>query len=532
MFKIDRAIHKPDHSYLQNAVKEMMRRGVKVSDLRQALKLFENEQGVYQRMLEEDCNITNPNSSKQVIEFIKSIGDPAVVDICYQDSKWTSKKDALVAVAGLGYDFAAVLIQYRTAKKYADSIKKLIEYRDKDGLIHPMVSVTKTNRISYSNPALMNIPKPLLWNLVVPMKPGDHLFSVDIKNQEPSILINGLNIEELKPAIRSPKGLYEELYNQIPVTCKVNFIITTSGGRGIIDNSTLERNEKIPSIYYSPKRPEVPVAHVIMGDGSLSPAIKLIDIINVEVPAGTEPEIPRTVNVEDREGNIHTVPIKVDTTALKTSKAKAILSSTSGIIETTARLEGITLLCEGAIRSEFKKVWNAMTYGASSFGVKKMCHLVDGDIYFRFISKIDEMARYRTICKKLANDKVVTSKTFFNTPINLGYEDMDRLNRIHMDVPIQGTAADILALLVQHFNEETKARGIDGDMFIYYPRHDELIIEVSDDLMNRMDIVGELRDLLEHQVDNWVPFKVEISELHPTDIHTLLTIETDDEDEG
>ena len=54
---------------------------------------------------------------------------------------------------------------------------------------------------------------------------------------------------------------------------------------------------------------------------------------------------------------------------------------------------------------------------------------------------------------------------------------------------------------------------ISDKMSIYYTRHDELIIEVNGEWLNE---VGEvkveeiLRDMLEHQVDDWIPFKIEV----------------------
>ncbi len=60
----------------------------------------------------------------------------------------------------------------------------------------------------------------------------------------------------------------------------------------------------------------------------------------------------------------------------------------------------------------------------------------------------------------------------------------------------------------------------------YYFRHDECIIQVNEGII---DFLGQekfeefLRDTFEHQIDNWVPFNVEISEVKPTtDLNELL----------
>ncbi len=88
------------------------------------------------------------------------------------------------------------------------------------GVVRPEINVGKTNRINYRKPALMNIPKDLLWHIIVPRKNGNVLYSVDIKNQEPMIIAYMLNIKILKDILKQEDdlyvGLFKKYYNREP----------------------------------------------------------------------------------------------------------------------------------------------------------------------------------------------------------------------------------------------------------------------------------------------------------------------------
>ena len=59
-----------------------------------------------------------------------------------------------------------------------------------------------------------------------------------------------------------------------------------------------------------------------------------------------------------------------------------------------------------------------------------------------------------------------------------------------------------------------EGRGLGGKLELYYTRHDELIIEVDKgwaEEVGKDGVEDTLRGILEHQIDNWEPFKVEIT---------------------
>ena len=224
MYKIDSSVDKPNTKYLFDEVKRMMLRGIKVGNLHKLYDLCVADQERYLKDIQTNYGIINPNSPTQVVAYLQSLNDPEVVLACAPQGKWSSNKSALLTIDALGYTAGRDIVNFRTAKKFGDSVLSMIKTMDTSQKIHPEVSLTKTNRISYKNPAIMNIPKELLWDAVVPSKPGNILISADIKNQEPNILINMNNIKSLKPALVGENGLYEEIYSRIPVYGRMNII--------------------------------------------------------------------------------------------------------------------------------------------------------------------------------------------------------------------------------------------------------------------------------------------------------------------
>ena len=521
MYKIDSTKEKPDTKYLYNEIVKMMQRGIKVGDLPKLYKLCMDNQEEYLEIIKTRYGIYNPNSSAQVVRYLEDLNDPNVVEACASTGKWTSNKAALQIVESLGYSVGTDIINYRTFKKYGDSIKGMMDAMDTSSRIHPEVSLTKTNRISYKNPAIMNIPKELLWDAVVPSKPGNILISADIKNQEPNILINMNNIKSLKPALQGSDDLYTAIFQQIPVYGRLNIIFDNANKPGIMDNSELKGRD-IPPIYYTPKR--APFPGILYNDEE----IMLIDVINLVIPIGSDPVFPDTIQVKTTNNNIIEVPIEFNVDFTKTAVKKK--KSQGGIIEVDGELKGITIDCSGAARKEFKRAWNAMTYGASKFGVKQMCKIIDGEAIYDFFTKIPELQEYRNKCQRLANNNIQTTETYFGTKLYANEPNSRILKRVLLDLPVQGTAADILSLLVKHFNDEVTNRGLKDKLSIYYTRHDELIIEADEELVNKFGFNGIkdiIADIVVHQVDDWVPFRVDIKEVE-SNLNIKSILESDD----
>lgn len=462
MYIIDSSIDMPDIAYMEKRIKEEMKEGVAVNDLSLLRSRFATNSANALSIMQSKYGIVNPNSSKQVIDYYltemqKEIREITVkypglsfmsartlcdiaadmkdryikevtVEKCleyadFQDftpsllenvakvlqeimelelfkamrreGKWTTSGDAMKPLALLGREDSADLLTYRKNKKYSETIETFMSAKCADGRIHPTVSLGITNRINYSGPALMNIPKDLLWNVIGPRTPGNMLVSIDIKNQEPWIMINMLGIEKLKAMLDNKGKLYETVFEDI---------------------------------------------------------------------FGTQP-----------------TPIE---------------------------------------RKEFKTLWNALTYGMSIKGAEMSCTHIDGKKVYKYFNSFPEYKAYKSRCNALAKKQVQLSKTYFDTEVYANTYG-PKLSRVLMDIGIQGTGADILSLLIKHFDIEVEHRGLQDVFTFYFSRHDETIIEVDKDYVEEVgkdNVIETLRDIFEHRIDDWEPFQVEIKEVGNSEI--------------
>lgn len=510
MYHIDRKKDKPDIGYMGYTIDKLMRRGIRLADCGALMKYYSDLRDSFKSDIQHKYNIENPNSSKQITEFLEATSSKValnsrndIINICYdaENGKWTSRAEALEELADLGYEFARDLLNYRHAKKYAESIESIMAASDSDGLIHPMVSFSKTNRIQYSKPGLLTIPKKLLWHVIAPYKQGNVLYSVDIKNQEPNILINMTGSEELKKALLSEEGLYETIFKQCFVPkVSANIIVDCLPENRVYSIEELKKIGTISPAYYSPIKPMI--KSIYYNDER---------VIGMEtVCAGSEKGVhvvlPEKVDIETENGNIYSVNVSWESDEKHFNKSKDY--TLSGV------LEGLEVRVGKTERKEFKIAWNAISYGASMLGVKMACKTIDAKQTYDYITKIAELKEYRKQIDKLARSGITNIGTIFGTPLDAGYtDDYKKLKRILLDLPVQGSGADILSLLIRHFYEYTSEKGLSDKLEIYYTRHDELIIEVNGEWLKEVgnDYVEEiLKDMLEHQIDDWIPFKIEV----------------------
>lgn len=394
----------PNHEFAKILLEERMEKGIRINpeinkvraELRKSYEItLENMNLIH--------GVQNPNSSQQVKDAFNQVLRYEHKPLTFEGTKQTFKKEILQRLVGLGYDIASDMIQYRRFKKLLESVDSLLNRMDSNGLLHPSVSTGKTNRFNYSDPALMNIPKVLLWKAIAPYNENTTLYSVDIKQQEPWIIVNMLEIQQLKDLLAKHGDFYKAMY---------------------------------------------------------------IAIFNEDF-----------TNVRQR--------------------------------------------------AEIKTAWNAMAYGASPETVKNYCKNLDGERVYKYFSSIPEYKTFRGRAFGLAKKRVQKVKTLFGTELYAAEFNQGALARVLMDIPIQGTGTDILVLLMGHFMDSIDEDGLVDDLDIYYTRHDELIIEASKDLPEEM-VVNYLREHLEHGIEGWEPFRVEINKV--VDLAESTSIE-DDPDE-
>lgn len=359
------------------------------------------EEAAYSLLTE--CGIQNPNSPKQIKAFIESTNDPFVLSCCTEEiagrptGKITTSEPGLTKLAAAGYKWALQVLKYRNSNGILKNIKSVMDCADELGMVHPVVSFQKTNRVNYTEPALMNISKKIVWTLIEPMKKGNHLWSADIKNQEPWIMVHLVGAKQL-----------------IDLAEKAS---ETAGG----------------SIY------------------------------------------------------------------------KAIYED---IFKTS-------IVSEEAY-AEMKVAWNMLTYGGTLQGLKASCKIIDAEKVFKYFNSIKEYQQYRGKTYAMKAKNIQSTQTLFGTVV---YTDKTggALQRSLMDLPIQGTGADILAMLCKYIVSVCENLGLSDYISIYFTRHDEIIFEVDGEWQSEVGdacVAETLAELMSHRIDDWVPFKIDVEQLN------------------
>jgi DNA polymerase I-like protein with 3'-5' exonuclease and polymerase domains len=390
----------PNHDLAYEKLSESIAKGIRV-DVEKVKELIKDyNKKAYDVSVELISHgINNPNSPAQVkAAFMKALA-PEDVKLCEWQGKITFKKEILNRLSEAGYGLADILKEYRNNKKYAENLQSLLEHTDSDGLIHPELTRGITNRFNYSKPALMNIPKKLLWDVIIPRGDGNVLYSIDIHQQEPYIIINMLEIEELLDLVREEGDFYKALY------------------RAAFSHDCTEEQ-----------------------------------------------------------------------------------------------------------RTEVKRAWNAMSYGATQASVCEYCTLFDGKVLYKYFNSIPEYKEYKNKCFSLSKKHTHATKTLFGTEI-FADEEGFKLARMLMNIPVQGTGADILAFLIENFYDKTlTATGQESSaLSLYYTRHDEIIVEV-DGKYSEESVLKFLNEVFEHCIEDWEPFKLQIQRVS-------ADVELEDEDE-
>lgn len=219
MLYLDTSSDVPDREFLEETVEAIAEHGIKISDTSELLSVLVNERRKYLAELNNVYGIANPNSSQQVIAALKELASkefPVIAEVCVDErtKKWSSNAEKLGELKSADVPIAFTLSKYRELNNMVSSINTINGLKDPYGFVHPDISYGRTGRINYSNPALMNINKKVLWNILEPESPDYTIYSVDIKNQEPWILINMLGIDGLVEVINSDRSnsLYDAIY--------------------------------------------------------------------------------------------------------------------------------------------------------------------------------------------------------------------------------------------------------------------------------------------------------------------------------
>ena len=473
-------------------IEDMISKGIRIHDLDDMYMEVLDAVEKKKNEVSAKYDIDNPSSTKQLQEYLRSLHRAEVIGACTFRGKFTTNAQALEKLSMLGYEIGDDMLELRELDSTRKAIKQLYENIDSENIIRPNVDLGRTFRVKYSKPALLSVPKHMMWDLIAPREDGQQIWSVDIKNQEPNIIANIKNCQEIKERLGGE--LYEKMFDWCyGPKAKLTVVVFNCDSVQIIDNEVIAKMTTRDELY-APYR----VNEQFKYDGR---SVKAAYPRCVRCPIGkklTLGDLPKTIK------------IYVDNLGFVEAGVVWELPNRGpenlGVFSLEGTIKDIYLELKKEVRKEFKTSWNALTYGQSKQGLIQMCKNIDGEVLWDKFNSIDGLKNWRLSCKKkarLGNGVTVTS--YFGTVMEPDGWNQSEIARQIMDYEIQGTGADILELLVNNFNNNKP-----DYMEIYYTRHDELIILVDDGVKTEEEIEADLRKLFEHKVDDWKPFEVEV----------------------
>lgn len=165
-------------------------------------------------------------------------------------------------------------------------------------------------------------------------------------------------------------------------------------------------------------------------------------------------------------------------------------------------------------RNGAKAINFGLMYGQTSFGLSQALHISQGEAkkyitsYFKnfhsvksFLDGLKEKAEETGYAETLFGRKrVLPDIKSSNRQIKAMAE------RVAINSPIQGTAADIIKLAMINIQKTIREKNLKSKMILQV--HDELIFDVVPEEMETMKVL--VRDLMENAVNLTVPLKVEM----------------------
>ncbi len=166
------------------------------------------------------------------------------------------------------------------------------------------------------------------------------------------------------------------------------------------------------------------------------------------------------------------------------------------------------------MRDTAKRVNFGIIYGMSAFGLAKDLGISQNDAqefidkYFSRYPKVkDFMDSAIRQCEEKGFVTTLLNRRRYIPEINSPNESMKQFaQRQAINTPVQGSAADLMKLAMIDIHRELKTRKLESQILITV--HDELVLDVPNKEKN--EIVGLLRERMEHPLELSVPIKVSV----------------------
>jgi DNA polymerase-1 len=183
--------------------------------------------------------------------------------------------------------------------------------------------------------------------------------------------------------------------------------------------------------------------------------------------------------------------------------------------QTASEIFGIALTDVTKENRGYAKAINfGLMYGQSSFGLSQMLGISRGeakDYITQYFTRFHSVKSYLDIlkerCEEVGYSETMHGRRRFIKDINSTNRQIKSMaERMAINSPIQGTAADIIKMAMLNIDKELTDKKLKSKMILQV--HDELIFEVP---TNEVEIMKELvRDKMENVVELKVPLKVDM----------------------
>jgi DNA polymerase-1 len=173
--------------------------------------------------------------------------------------------------------------------------------------------------------------------------------------------------------------------------------------------------------------------------------------------------------------------------------------------------EEVTLL----MRRQAKAVNFGIVYGISDFGLSQNLNIPRKEakeFIARYFKTYPDVKKYMDYVKEMAKKQgyvtTLLQRRRYLPDIHSGNFNLRSMaERMAMNTPIQGTAADIIKYAMIHVDRKIKQETLNSRMLLQV--HDELIFEVPEEELDQMKDV--IKNEMENALSLSVPLKVEIS---------------------
>ena len=183
---------------------------------------------------------------------------------------------------------------------------------------------------------------------------------------------------------------------------------------------------------------------------------------------------------------------------------------------TAAEVFGVTLdEVTAEMRRKAKAVNFGIVYGISDYGLSRDLHISRQEAAGYIASYFDRYPGVKAYLDRMVQEAKDTGsvKTLFGRRRELpaitsrNFNQRSLAERMAMNTPIQGTAADIIKLAMVAAHQALREAGVRSRILLQV--HDELVLEVTADEVEQVSQI--LRETMEQVVELSVPLSIDIS---------------------